>query len=54
VHEIGGMEDHVHMLVQLPATVALADALLDIKASSSKGMGKTFCLAAWLWRFQHL
>ncbi|HSM86407.1 MAG TPA: IS200/IS605 family transposase [Candidatus Limnocylindrales bacterium] len=42
VHEIGGMEDHVHMLIQLPPTLALADAVLKIKASSSKWMGKGF------------
>jgi hypothetical protein len=30
------------MLIQLPATIALADAVLKIKASSSKWMGKRF------------
>lgn len=42
VHEIGGMEDHVHMLIQLPPTIALADAVQEIKASSSKWLGKRF------------
>ena len=42
VHEIGGMEDHVHMLIQLPPTIALADAVQEIKGSSSKWMGKLF------------
>jgi REP element-mobilizing transposase RayT len=42
VHEIGGMEDHVHMLIQLPPTIALADAVQEIKGSSSKWMGKDF------------
>lgn len=42
VHEIGGMEDHAHMLIQFPATIALADAVQEIKASSSKWMGKRF------------
>ncbi len=42
VHEIGGMEDHVHMLIQLPPTIALAEAVLEVKASSSKWMGKSF------------
>lgn len=42
VHEIGGMEDHVHLLIQLPATITLADAVQAIKASSSKWMGKRF------------
>lgn len=42
VHEIGGMEDHVHMLIQLPPTMTLSDAVLKIKASSSKWIGPRF------------
>lgn len=42
VHEIGGMEDHVHMLLQIPPTITIADAVLNIKASSSKWMGRRF------------
>ncbi|MEK7832516.1 MAG: IS200/IS605 family transposase [Acidobacteriota bacterium] len=33
---IGGVEDHVHLLVGLRATHRLADVLREIKASSSK------------------
>lgn len=36
------MEDHAHILIQLPPTITLADAVLKIKASSSKWMGKGF------------
>jgi REP element-mobilizing transposase RayT len=42
VHEIGGMEDHVHMLIQLPPTLSLSDAVLEIKTSSSRWMGRSF------------
>ena len=42
VHEIGGMEDHIHMLIQLPPILSLSDAVLEIKASSSRWMGKDF------------
>jgi len=42
VHEIGGMEDHVHMLFQLPPTWSLSDAVLEIKTSSSRWMGRSF------------
>lgn len=42
VHEIGGTENHVHMLFQLPATLTLADSVQEIKAGSSKWMGKRF------------
>jgi len=42
VHEIGGMEDHIHMLIQLPPTLSLSDAVLEIKTSSSRWVGKNF------------
>lgn len=42
VHEIGGMEDHAHMLIQLPPTLSLSDAILEIKTSSSRWMGRSF------------
>jgi len=42
VHEIGGMEDHAHMLIQLPPTLSLSDAVLEIKTSSSRWMGRSF------------
>jgi len=37
--EIGGVEDHVHMLVRLPADLAVSDALRLIKSNSSKWAG---------------
>jgi putative transposase len=42
VHEIGGMEDHAHLLLQLPPTLALSDAVLKIKTDSSQWMGRKF------------
>src|SRR3974390_2124663 len=33
---IGGVEDHVHMLLALPATVPIADAMRAIKSVSSR------------------
>jgi REP-associated tyrosine transposase len=42
VHEIGGMEDHVDMLIQLPPTIALSDAVAEFKQGSSKWMGSRF------------
>jgi REP element-mobilizing transposase RayT len=36
VHAIGGTEDHIHLLIQLPTVLALAKALTTIKANSSK------------------
>jgi putative transposase len=42
VHAIGGTDDHIHILLQLSPTLALAQAILLIKAYSSKWMGKSF------------
>lgn len=38
--EIGGVEDHVHMLLRLPADLAVSDALRLIKSNSSKWAGE--------------
>jgi REP element-mobilizing transposase RayT len=38
--EIGGVADHVHILANLPAAIALSDALRLIKTNSSKWAGE--------------
>ena len=38
--EIGGVSDHIHLLVGLPATVSVAEAVKTIKGSSSRWVGK--------------
>jgi len=40
--EIGGMEDHCHALIQVPANMTLADAVKKLKAKSSRWLGATF------------
>jgi putative transposase len=47
VHEIGGMEDHLHMLIEIPLTLAFSDALQEIKTSSSRWIdaGQPVCTA---------
>jgi REP element-mobilizing transposase RayT len=39
---IGGVEDHVHLLLAIPATCALAKAVQLIKGNSSKWVRETF------------
>ena len=39
---VGGVADHVHLLAQLPATLALADMVREIKANSSGWVHDTF------------
>ena len=40
--EIGGVADHVHMLLSLPSSMAIAKALQLIKGGSSKWVHDTF------------
>jgi putative transposase len=35
VHAIGGMEDHIHLVVSIPPTLSIADFVKKIKGSSS-------------------
>lgn len=36
VYAIGGMADHIHLLVSIKPTIAISDLVRDIKANSSK------------------
>ena len=36
VHAIGGMDDHIHLLIEIPAPLSLAKAVLAIKSNSSQ------------------
>ena len=47
VHEIGGVEDHIHLLLQFPATIAVADAIRTIKTNSSGWMSDQIGKFAW-------
>jgi putative transposase len=40
--EIGGVEDHVHLLIFIPADIAVAKVVSQLKANASKWMGKGF------------
>lgn len=48
---IGGVSDHVHILLSLPATLPLAKALQLLKGNSSKWIHETFpTLSAFAWQ----
>ena len=47
VHAIGGMEDHIHLLLQFPATIAVSEAIKKIKANSSGWMSDEIGAFAW-------
>ena len=38
--EIGGVADHVHLLVKLPPKIAISDFMRELKANSSKWMNE--------------
>jgi REP element-mobilizing transposase RayT len=47
VHAIGGMEDHIHLLLQIPPTLALAKAVVGIKSNSSRWVNEEGIRFAW-------
>jgi len=47
---VGGMDDHSHLLLSLPSTMALAAAMRDIKSGSSHWMRETCSLPAFAWQ----
>ncbi|MGH9565848.1 MAG: IS200/IS605 family transposase [Candidatus Angelobacter sp.] len=47
---IGGTDDHVHLLLSLPATMPIAEAMKLIKAGSSKWMHEKVGNKAFLWQ----
>jgi putative transposase len=42
VHAIGGIEDHIHLVVSIPPTLAIADFVKTIKGSSAHHLNHTF------------
>ena len=44
---VGGMEDHIHFLIQIPPTLALAKAVLAIKSNSSRWANEEGHKFAW-------
>jgi len=47
VHAVGGMDDHIHFLIQVPPSLAVANAVLAIKSNSSKWANEEGCKFAW-------
>lgn len=47
VHAIGGMDDHIHLLIQIPASLSVAKAVLTIKSNSSRWANEQGNKFAW-------
>lgn len=51
VHRIGGIEDHVHLVISIPASLAVARVVQLIKGGSSRWIHETFAdLADFGWQ----
>jgi putative transposase len=46
----GGMPDHIHLLIQMPATISVADLVRDIKSNSSRWMRDTVGIKDFAWQ----
>ena len=44
---VGGMADHIHLLIALPADKKLSEAVRDLKANSSRWMSQTNRSFSW-------
>ena len=47
---VGGMEDHVHILLSLPSSLSLAQAMREVKSASSRWMHETCNLKSFEWQ----
>lgn len=49
-YAVGGTENHVHVLLALPATIPLAKAMQQIKANSSRWMNEQNAAGRFAWQ----
>jgi REP element-mobilizing transposase RayT len=47
---VGGMEDHVHLLLSLPSSVPIASAMREIKSASSRWLHETCAIETFEWQ----
>ena len=47
VHAVGGMDDHIHLLIQVPPPLSVAKAVLAIKSNSSRWANEQGNKFAW-------
>ncbi|MCM2314073.1 MAG: IS200/IS605 family transposase [Thermoanaerobaculia bacterium] len=47
---IGGVEDHVHGLIELPSTITIARLVQEIKGSSSRWINETWPRRGFAWQ----
>ena len=47
VHSVGGMEDHLHLLIQIPPVLTLSKTVATLKANSSRWASEEGHKFAW-------
>ncbi len=47
---VGGVNDHAHMLLSLPASLPIANAMREIKSASSRWMHETCAIEGFEWQ----
>lgn len=47
---VGGTDDHAHLLLAIPATLAVATAMREIKSGSSRWMHETCAVPEFAWQ----
>ena len=52
IHALGGVEDHVHLLVTLPCTLSISDFVKAVKGVSSRMLNQIFGRPAWSFKWQ--
>lgn len=53
LHAIGGMPDHLHLVVSIPPSLAIADVVMRIKGSSSHHLNRTYPNQTFAWQREY-
>jgi len=46
LHEVGGMEEHLHLVVSVPPSLAVADCVRHLKGATSRAVNRSRATAA--------
>lgn len=53
IHAVGGIVDHVHVIAEIPASLAIADYIKQLKGSSSRYLNVTHPILDAKFKWQH-
>lgn len=52
-HAIGGMSDHIHVVISIPPKLSVATLIGQLKGASSHHINQTFVDGAFLWQAEY-